>query len=82
LQFTENGDTLAEGSHSFKFSFQLPWDIPSSVEVDEGYVVYSIKIIVKKSLFSIDQKKTIRLSVNNLYDLNADTEANVSPRLF
>ena len=62
------------------FSFKFPADIPSSCEVEDGFVRHYLKVTIDRPLRP-DSHEFCFLSLNNLYDLNYVPECAVSKNL-
>ena len=59
------------GQHRFPFSFQLPENIPSSFEAENGHVRYSLKASIHRVLLPDYEFKAF-FTVNSINDLNVD----------
>eukprot|EP00111_Clytia_hemisphaerica_P019703 TCONS_00058159-protein len=65
------------GEHEFDFEFQLPKDIHSSIQHENGFIQYSVKVIIKKP-WKKDLKLKKMFVVNQLHDAN-DQKYNFAP---
>nr|CAB3223182.1 arrestin domain-containing protein 3-like [Phallusia mammillata] len=61
---------LPQGRNVYPFQFQLPNDLPSSIEVSGGYVRYIIKGKIDRSGFFNDIKTMMLFTVLDCIDLN------------
>ncbi|XP_014213106.1 arrestin domain-containing protein 2 [Copidosoma floridanum] len=62
--------TLPSGEHSYHFSFQLPSNIPCSIEHELGFVRYTVRVLLTRP-WKFDHKVISAFSVISSYDLNA-----------
>ena len=82
ITFSDHDGKILTGFYQLPFSFTLPDEIPSSCEVEDGYVHHFIKATGVRSLFKCNIRETLYISVNNLYDLNQDPFARVRFHIF
>ena len=65
------------GEHEYDFEFELPKNIHSSYQHDNGFIQYSVKIIIKKP-WKKDLKLKKMFVVNEKHDAN-DQKYNFAP---
>ena len=69
--------TLAAGQHAYHFSFQIPQNIPCSIEHQYGHVRYTVKAILDRP-WRFDHKVVSAFTVIAPYDLNTQQSLGVS----
>ncbi|XP_076380771.1 arrestin domain-containing protein 2-like isoform X2 [Megalopta genalis] len=60
---------IKEGYHQYPFMFQLPSNIPSSLEHKHGYVRYTVKAVIDRP-WKFDHECKIAFTVASVLDLN------------
>lgn len=76
LLTNQAGSTLSKGSHSFKFQFILPQNIPASFQHSVGSVSYSIEAFIDN--WNETQKIQRSFLVNHFFDLNTDQTLSIA----
>ncbi|XP_059610615.1 arrestin domain-containing protein 3-like [Phlebotomus argentipes] len=71
---SQDGSTLelAPGTHSYRFTCDLPHQVPTSFEGSKGYIRYFVVVALERP-WKFDQKFKVAFTVLKQFDLNFDS---------
>lgn len=67
------GDVTVEpGSYSYNFHCNLPTNLPSSLEAQNGHIRYTVRVVLDRPILHMNQQFAKLVTVIKPLDLNAE----------